>query len=430
MTPPTRDRAIDVLRLASLIVVIVGHGIMLLVRFDETGIHLENLLGYTSVLQAATWMLQVLPLFFFAGAAASARSFDGRVAWGPWLFRRAQRLYRPVFFYLAFWVLIGTPLIWLFVPPEISDPVLALSTQLLWFIGAYLGVLACLPLLARIRDARQLWVTVGGLYALTGMMDVLRISGFGAIVGLSNFLWVWLIPAALGVGYWRGLIRRDSAVTGALAMIAVDVGLVRWGPYELSLVGIDSQKLSNMVPPSLLLAGHCVVLCLLAVAIAPWLNRWAQRARVWWFVAIGNGGAMTLYLWHMPALIAIFGLSHALGHDRSTPEQDGFIPLLVMQMVGFLLLTAVLFRLLLPLETLPVPWWDGDVMKSGGTRSVVAGVALTVAASATLLLARYGLTPFGVAMIVLMFVALAVARKLVFARRTVIANPGGAEPNG
>ncbi|MDP3971964.1 MAG: acyltransferase [Candidatus Nanopelagicales bacterium] len=419
ITPDTRDRSIDVLRLGSLLVVVLGHGVMLLVHFDEVGLRLENLLGYTSVLQGATWALQVLPLFFFAGAAASARGCAGGTAWGTWLFRRAQRLYRPVFYYLGFWILIGTPLIWLFIPPEISHPVMALSVQLLWFIGAYLAVLACLPLLARIEDARQLWLTVGGLYALTGLMDVMRISGFGSIVGFSNFLWVWLIPAALGVGYWRGVIRRDSAVTGALAMLVVDIGLVYWGPYELSLIGIEGQKISNMVPPSLLLAGHCVVLCLLAVAVAPWLDRWARRARVWWFVAIGNGGAMTLYLWHIPALVVVFGVSHALGHDRSTPEQDGFIALLLIQMIAFLALTAVLFRLLLPLETLPIPWWDSEVDPTAGRRSVAAGIAVAVAAIATLLVARDGLTYFGVAMICLMLISLAVARDLVRAPRSV-----------
>ena len=40
-----------------------------------------------------------------------------------------------------------------------------------------------------------------------------------------------------------------------------------------------------------------------------------QRPRVWQVVAVGNGGAMTLYLWHIPAIaVAMFSL-HAVGLD-------------------------------------------------------------------------------------------------------------------
>ena len=37
---------------------------------------------------------------------------------------------------------------------------------------------------------------------------------------------------------------------------------------------------------------------------------------MWWLTAIGNSGAMTLYLWHMPALLGMHLLFDALGHPR------------------------------------------------------------------------------------------------------------------
>ncbi|PRC52407.1 acyltransferase, partial [Mycobacterium sp. ITM-2017-0098] len=84
-----------------------------------------------------------------------------------------------------------------------------------------------------------------------------------------------------------------------LGMFAVNVTLVAFGPYELSLVGLETQQLKNMSPPSLLLAGHAIMLCALAIAASPAITRWAQRPRVWWLTVIGNSGAMTLYLWHI-----------------------------------------------------------------------------------------------------------------------------------
>jgi hypothetical protein len=44
-----------------------------------------------------------MPLFFFAGVAASIESWTPAANWGNWLMRRCTRLYRPVFYYLAFW---------------------------------------------------------------------------------------------------------------------------------------------------------------------------------------------------------------------------------------------------------------------------------------------------------------------------------------
>ena len=44
-----------------------------------------------------------MPLFFLAGGAAGGYGWRAGTSWGTWLFSRAQRLCRPVFWYLAFW---------------------------------------------------------------------------------------------------------------------------------------------------------------------------------------------------------------------------------------------------------------------------------------------------------------------------------------
>ena len=62
-----------------------------------------NLLGQRPALAPVTWVVQVMPLFFLAGGAAGAYGWRAGTQWGTWLFARAQRLCRPVFWYLAFW---------------------------------------------------------------------------------------------------------------------------------------------------------------------------------------------------------------------------------------------------------------------------------------------------------------------------------------
>jgi hypothetical protein len=195
-------------------------------------------------------------------------------------------------------------------------------------------------------------------------------------------------------------------------MFTVDVLLVWRGPYDLSLVGYYGQRLSNMAPPSLLLAGHAIVLCAIAIALAPALTRWAQRPRVWWFVAIGNSGAMTLYLWHMPALLGMHLVFDALGVPRFDVHAGDFVLLSIVQVVLMTLIVGLLFVVLRPLENNPLPLWDGGYVRGPGVRSAAVGTLLCVAATATLLSVKSGLQDDGLVCIGVLLGALTAARAL------------------
>ena len=95
-TPSARDRAVDVVRLAALVVVMFGH-CALLATIDTDGLRIGNLLGELPTIAPITWMVQVMPLFFLAGGAAGAYGWHTGTPWGTWRFTRAQRLCRPVF---------------------------------------------------------------------------------------------------------------------------------------------------------------------------------------------------------------------------------------------------------------------------------------------------------------------------------------------
>lgn len=69
-TPVTRDRAIDVIRIASLVGVVVGHTIMATSTIRDDVFVWSNLLTASVAFQALTWVFQIMPLFFFAGVAA------------------------------------------------------------------------------------------------------------------------------------------------------------------------------------------------------------------------------------------------------------------------------------------------------------------------------------------------------------------------
>src|SRR3954452_21295330 len=104
-TPAGRDRAVDVVRIGALLVVAFGHCALLLATVDADGLHVDNLLAELPALAPTTWIVQVMPLFFLAGGAAGAYGWRPWTPWGTWLVTRAQRLCRPVFWYLAAWSL-------------------------------------------------------------------------------------------------------------------------------------------------------------------------------------------------------------------------------------------------------------------------------------------------------------------------------------
>lgn len=117
----------------------------------------------------------------------------------------------------------------------------------------------------------------------------------------------------------------------------------------------------------------------LAIAAAPAIARWARRPRVWWLTAIGNSGAMTLYLWHIPPLLAMHLVFDYLGHPRYDASAPIFIALSVGQLLIMANFVAVVFVLLRPLENNPLPLWDGGYVAAPGPRSATVGALLCVA---------------------------------------------------
>lgn len=410
-TPATRDRAIDVIRIVSLVGVVIGHTVMATSTLRDGVFIWTNLLTASPVFQALTWVFQIMPLFFFAGVAACIDSWATGTSWGDWLMRRCTRLYRPVFYYLAFWW-VALAVLSSVLPEHVYEPVAGISIQLLWFLGAYVLVLAAVPLLARITTTGRLVVAVATTYAFVAAVDAIRINVDGTSgVGYLNMV-VWVIPGMFGVAYRRRLLDGLAALTLGTVMLAINVALLVLGPYELSLVGIDTQQLKNMTPPSLLLAGHAIMMCAFAIAAAPAIARWAQRPRVWWLAAIGNSGAMTLYLWHIPPLLAMHLVFDDIGYPRFDTSSPGFIALSVVQLLIMGALVAAVFVTLRPLENDPMPLWDGGFVATPGRRSAAVGALLCIAGAATLASVGWGLKDQGLYCVAVMLIALVAARRL------------------
>ena len=130
------------------------------------------------------------------------------------MMRRCTRLYRPVFYYLAFWW-VSLAVLSAVLPEHVYEPVAGISIQLLWFLGAYVLVLATMPLLARVTTAGRLVAAMVGNYTFVAGVDAIRINVEGcSALGYLNMV-VWVIPGMFGVAYRRRLLAWHAALTAA-----------------------------------------------------------------------------------------------------------------------------------------------------------------------------------------------------------------------
>lgn len=388
LTPPDRDRVIDLLRAWSILVVVGGHAVMAVVVWRDAVPRLGNTLASYEWLQPATWLLQVLPIFFMVGATANGYSWESAqrrtLPYATWLWHRTQRLLRPVIPYVAIMAITGFLIGW-WGDPRTAAPLLTLTTQLLWFLGAYLWVTAATPWFLRLRS-RGAAVALLVLLTIVAGIDFLRLAlDAPAALGLINFLAVWMIAGLLGVHLGEGL-PRIGAVAVVAGGLSVNAALVAFGPYPISLVGMPGAAVSNMDPPTLVLVVHTCVLFGVISLLRPALARVVRIPVVWRGTVAVNMLMMTIYLWHLPVLTALTFAEHTLGWERPTSWSDtigpapasGFWPWTIVHLAVFVLGLLVTLRFTWIAEYAKLPWWDSDARHGSNHPRALAivGVAL------------------------------------------------------
>src|SRR5690242_11103112 len=96
-TPKHRDRAIDGLRALAILGVVVGHWLVMALTVNGPGaLTVTSPLIHLSGLAPASWVLQMLGLFFLVGGYAGAKSLARAESYRGWLRTRLLRLARPV----------------------------------------------------------------------------------------------------------------------------------------------------------------------------------------------------------------------------------------------------------------------------------------------------------------------------------------------
>ncbi len=359
-TPATRDRYVDFLRAGSILAVVFGHWFISIIHWPDALIYQTSAVGVTSYLWLATWVFQVIPIFFFVGGFSNMVTFQAheRREGSAWSFvkDREARLLKPSLLFLAVWTVIqvflhvadigkptgptlwdGTKLLRGMRPPGATIPF-----GPLWFLGVYMIVVAIAPAMIRLHRRFGLWVPAA-MVAGAIAADVIGF-GFGHPgVRWFNVAFVLLLPHQLGFFYADGRLPAKPRWAFWTMVIVGLGGLVLltnpwlfrlfgdarfdWFPtigyYPKSLLGTDIEPISNAYPPTLcfMLGGIWTIGA--AILLRPRLSRWLERPGPWKSTIFVNGMIMTLFLWHMTAYLIAILLLWPLGFGHqvdSTPR--------------------------------------------------------------------------------------------------------------
>lgn len=377
-TPASRDRYIDLLRVASLAVVVLGHWLMAAVGPDG---QIGNLLAVVPELQLVTWVFQVMPVFFFVGGFSHALAHRSRPAYAAFLRARLQRLLRPTMVFVGVWGAAALVLQLSGADGGLTGVALRLVTQPLWFIGIYLAMVALTPPLLRLHE-RYGWGAFAGLVGAAVLVDVLRFAADVPFVEFLNFAFVWLAVHQLGFLRADGMIRRPALLAGAGLVGAT--ALVALGPYPLSMVGMPGEKVSNMAPPTLALLCHGLWLVGAVELLRGPGTRLVARAGVWRAVVAANGIAMTAFLWHLTAMLGVYGAMLGLGTGLPAPASGAWWAQVPLRFAAAAALTAVLVAAFRRFEA-PAP-----TRRDGGS-APLAALGITLALLGILGLSATGL---------------------------------------
>ena len=356
-TPDTRDRYVDFLRAASIVAVVFGHWFIGIIWWQGGLIRTTSAVGLTSGMWLATWLFQVMPIFFFVGGFSNLVAYEASRRRGDptsaFIRSRVERLLRPSLVFLGIWAVVQVflhvrgigapagPALWghTTLLRGMEPPGATVPFGPLWFLGVYLVVVCISPLTIRLHERFRLWVPAA-MIAGAVAADLIGFQGGHPGVRWCNVAFVLLLPHQIGHFYADGSLARQPKRTYWLMVGAGLTMLVlltnpwifepfggarfRWFPgigfYPKSMLGTDVERVSNAYPPTLCFMFAGIWSIGAAMLLRPRLSAWLRRPGPWKATIFLNSVIMTLFLWHMTAfLLAVLVLwPLGLGHQHDS----------------------------------------------------------------------------------------------------------------
>jgi hypothetical protein len=325
-----RDGYLDFLRVASVVCILLGHWGGATAWWSGGRVGVNSILDVVPPLAPVSWMLMTVPVLLFVGGFASSKMLvryreSGRSV-TSFIAARMRRLLIPVGVFLGFWLAVEALLH--VIDLGGSDLVRGVSSHgvmpfgPLWFIGVYLAIVVLTPVVFALHERFGVAVPTA-LILGSATIDALRFVAHIPLVGWLNLLIAWLVPFQLGFLYADTSSRLHARrvqlalCVGGLFLLAVATSA---GIYPASIGGVPGDKFSNMRPPTLVIVFLSLWQIGFVLLGAPWFRRVLGWARIAAAVKRLNMVTMTLYLWHMTALLTVLLIFEPLGLAENPPS--------------------------------------------------------------------------------------------------------------
>jgi peptidoglycan/LPS O-acetylase OafA/YrhL len=315
--PESRNRYVDFLRAAAILVVVLGHWLIgaVTIRGGEVSVYAILLLAPWT--QPLTWFFQVMPVFFLVGGFVNALSWRSArrrgTSYAEWLRARLRRLLTPVVPLLLVWLVAMVVAVAAGAPTGTLRMASQVSLMPTWFLAAYVAVCSVAPATLWLWERLGWWSIVGGL-GLGGLVDLVSLGTDDIAVGFANYLIVWAAVHQIGYAWLDGRVDGTGRRLGLAAIGLVGTLTLVWaGPYPVSMVGLDDAAVNNTYPTRVTLGFLGLLQAGLVLSLEPVLIRWLRRPLPWAATALVNTRIMTIYLWHLTAMIAVISVSLLLG---------------------------------------------------------------------------------------------------------------------
>ncbi|MBY0399354.1 acyltransferase, partial [Myxococcota bacterium] len=320
-TPASRNRYVDFLRAASIGCVVFGHWLAAAPYLEPDGeLVATHVLAVSDWTQWLTWGIQVMPIFFMVGGFSNAITWQAArragTGYGPWLSSRLRRLVWPVLPLIVAWIGMGSLAYFV----ELSDSMLRAASQLamipIWFLAVYLGVIVLVPWSYALWE-RHRFGSFAGFVIGAIALDAAFFWGWQPL-GWLNYLFVWSAVHQLGYAWSEGLLSgpRRTWLMGAVGLgLLIFLTSTELAPYPRAMVGVPGEAVSNTTPPKITLIALALAQAGLLLAIEQPMRRFLARAAPWTATVLVSSMIMTVYLWHMTALVLWTGFVYSVGPD-------------------------------------------------------------------------------------------------------------------
>ncbi|HEX7168398.1 MAG TPA: acyltransferase [Acidimicrobiales bacterium] len=309
----SRDRYVDLLRAGSLLVVVAWHWVFTVVVWKADGPHASNPLGTTRGVWLLTWLLQVMPLFFWVGGFVHARGWKPGASYATFLRKRLGRLVVPAAFAIGIVGGLGLVAGHFLGAPDWLPRALLLVLSPLWFLGVYVVLVFATPVAAwaHRRFGELALVTLAGAAALA---DVLRFRFDVPFASVLSWIAVWGFAHQLGFSYDR-LVTASRRFAWCLVLggLYALIALTHMGHYPRSMVGVPGEAFSNMAPPTVCIVALCVLQVGVAVLLRDRATALLERPVAARLVGWVSRNSMPLYLWHGVGFAAAYGAVGLVG---------------------------------------------------------------------------------------------------------------------